>query len=218
MGVVARRARNPGPVTRPRDGAARPARRGRRALPAALLGAVGFGVAAYGLATPAKALLGELLLERAFAHTLATGERATPWPWADMAPVARLEFPSLGESRVVLDQASGEAMAWGAGHVAGTAPLGAPGLSAAAAHRDTHFALLEHLAPGDEIALQTADGATRRYRVARGEVVDSRQVGFAILHHGRDVLALSTCWPFGALTPGPMRYILFAEPISDTTG
>lgn len=206
-----------GPAVRRARGAAGRARRAPSRLAAALAGAAGLGLLGYGLAVPTKALLGQALLERAFEERLATGEAVKPWPWADMAPMARIGFPRLGETRIVLDRASGEAMAWGPGHVAGTAALGAPGLSAAAAHRDTHFALLEHVKPGDEITLQTADGRTKRYRVTGGEVVDSRDVGLPIIHEGRDVLALSTCWPFGATTPGPMRFVLFAEPIASSS-
>lgn len=188
--------------------------RALRAAAAVSLGLGGVALMLSALATPAKAWLGQRLLERAFAEVRASNAPAKPWPWADMAPVARLDFPSLNQRRIVLDRATGEAMAWGPGHVAGTAPLGAPGLSAAAAHRDTHFALLEHLRPGDEIRLETADGSRRSYRVSHGEVVDSRKIGLPIIHEGRDVLALSTCWPFGSIQPGPMRFVLFAEPIA----
>ena len=184
-------------------------------------GAAAGGLALVGAAlwTPLKAELGQYLIAEAYvsaqAKTRAAGGAARgtvkPWAWADIAPLAKLRFPSLGGAeRLVLDQASGEAMAWGPGWMRGSAPLGEAGLSAVAAHRDTHFALLEDLKPGDPIELETLSGARARYRMVRGEVVDSRIWRLPALHDGPDVLALSTCWPFGSVLDGPMRYVVFA--------
>ncbi len=183
-----------------------------RRLTALALALTGLGLLGYGLAAPAKARLGQILLDRAFERSVVSGAPERPWPWADMAPAARISFPRLGESRIVLDRASGEAMAWGPGLVAGLAPLGGPGLAAIAAHRDTHFALLAEVRPGDLIRVETRSGALLRYRVVGARVVDSRRVSLPLDRLGPERLVLSTCWPFDALTPGPMRFVLFAEP------
>lgn len=182
-----------------------------------LLCASGLGLLGYALYMPAKATLGQILLERSWRQSQAAAETGTPrrfspWPWADVAPAARLTFPSLGESRLVLDRASGEAMAWGPGHVSGTQPFGAPGISAVAAHRDTHFALLGRVGPGDPIELETPDGARRVYRVVSARVVNAERWRFPTLRSGPNVLALSTCWPLDSMTPGPERLIVFAMP------
>lgn len=186
----------------------------------------GLGLAGAALWIPAKAAIGHYLIAASYAEAdeerrraLAVGAAASPvaaapWRGADWRPVAKLRFPSLGGAeRFVLDDASNEAMAWGAGWIRGSAPLGGAGLSAAAAHRDTHFALLEGLAPGDVIELETLKGVAARYRVLRGEVVDSRVWRLPVVESGPDLLALSTCWPFGSETIGPMRYVLFAARI-----
>lgn len=190
--------------------------RGRRLIAGALLIGGAAAVAA-ALATPAKAVLGQLLLERAFAAAQAGGAPSAPWPGADLAPMAKLGFPSLGAERLVLDKASGEAMAWGPGHVTGTAAFGAPGVSAAAAHRDTHFALIQHLAIGDPIWVETLDGRKLRYVVRETGIVDARRWRFPPPSAAApDILALATCWPFDSLTPGPERYVVFAEPAQAT--
>ena len=176
---------------------------------AALAG--GAAIALSALWTPGKAVLGQYLLSAAYERARSGEEHAKPWSWADVSPLAKLRFPGLDDAeRLVLDQASGEAMAWGPGWIRGSAPLGEPGLSAVAAHRDTHFALLKDLNPGDPIDLETLDGRKGRYRVVKGEVVDSRIWKMPVIVDGPDMLALSTCWPFDALQPGPMRYVIFA--------
>lgn len=185
---------------------------------AAAAALAGIGVAGSALWTPAKAVLGQHLIAQAYASAQArpAGESVRPWAWADIAPMAKLRFPSLdGAERIVLDHASGEAMAWGPGWIRGSAPLGEPGLSGIAAHRDTHFALLEGVEKGDLIELETVDGVKAQYQVLRGEVVDSRTWRLPAIVDGPDLLALSTCWPFDALQIGPMRYVVFAARVAE---
>ena len=185
----------------------------------AAVAALGLGLIGGALWTPTKAALGQHLIANAYEAAKAdgakTGERALPWAWADIAPLGKIRFPSLGGAeRHVLDQASGEAMAWGPGWIRGSAPLGEAGLSAVAAHRDTHFALLQHLKPGDAIEIETLSGVSAQYRMVRGEVVDSRLWRLPVIQDGPDVLALSTCWPFDSVQDGPMRYVVFAARVA----
>jgi sortase A len=88
--------------------------------PAAVVMALGLMLCGQGLWIPAKAALAQVLLERAFERSLATGRPVKPWPWADTWPVARISFPRLHRQVIVLDGASGQALAFGPGHMAGT--------------------------------------------------------------------------------------------------
>lgn len=165
-----------------------------------------------GLYVPAKAMVAQVLLDRAFERSLATHAPQKPWAWADMAPIARISAPRLGVTRVVLDSGSGQAMAFGPTLLPGGAAFGQAGTAVVAAHRDTHFSFLRDLRKGDEITVQTRDGLERRYRVMGSDVV--RWDGYAVpeLAAG-ERLDLVTCWPFGAVRRGPWRYILHAERI-----
>lgn len=161
-----------------------------------------------------KAMLGDVLLAVAWHRTMATGEPVKPWPGADVELAAKLSFPRMEKTVVVLNSAMSEAMAWGVGHVEGTAAPGAPGLAAFGGHNDSHFAFLEHVKPDDKIILETSDGIRQPYRVIDGYVVDSRSWRFPLVHGGPSRLALSTCWPFGSQAEH-MRFILFADPVSE---
>lgn len=161
-----------------------------------------------GLWIPIKAQVAQFLLARAWALTL-EGTPTPPWPWADTRPVARLILPD--RSFVVLAQGSGQALAFGPSHVAGSVLPGQPGLSVIAAHRDTHFKALGALGPGQIVAVQRPDGSLHRFRITGARVLDVRTQRLAVTG-GPPRLALATCWPLDAPVPGgPLRLVLFAD-------
>ncbi|SFN85988.1 sortase A [Bradyrhizobium sp. Ghvi] len=172
----------------------------------ALIGAILFGDGVY---IHAKAWLAQVLLERAFERSVATGETVKPWPWADTWPVARIEVKRIGASAIVLEGTSGQALAFGPGHVERTAAPGERGVAVYAAHRDTHFRFLRNVSVGDVIEITRRDGKHLLYRTDSSAVVRFDASG--IDPATRDFeMVLSTCWPFDAVTSGPERYILHA--------
>ena len=173
---------------------------------------LGLGVAllAAGGRIYAKAVLAQLLLHRAWARTQATGAPSKPWPWADTWPVARLAAPRQGIDLIVLAGVSGRTLAFGPGHLPGSAPPGEPGNTVLSGHRDTQFRFLKDVVPGDEIRLMTPDGRDRRYVVTGTRVV--REDDTSVLDDdGWPRLTLVTCFPFDAVVPGgPLRYVVEA--------
>lgn len=185
-------------------------RRTAIAVLAAALIAGGVGALAAGLWIPAKAVIAQVLLERAWNRAQAGQDRAKPWPWANIAPLARLSVPRLGIDQIVMRDASGEALAFGPGHVPTTAAPGAPGTSIIAGHRDSHFRFLRRLARDDRIDLETAGGKILAFRVTGTAIVDARH--YRPPGNGMEpALALVTCWPFDAIQPGgDARYVVYA--------
>jgi sortase A len=175
----------------------------------AVIGLILFGQGAY---IHAKAMLAQVLLEKAFETTIATGHATRPWSWADTWPVARIEVTRLHASAIALAGSSGQALAFGPGHVEGTPDAGERGVAVYSAHRDTHFAFLKNLGVGDAIEVTRSDGKRFRYRVDATSVVRFDASGIDPLTDGHQ-LVLSTCWPFEALTPGPERYLVHATMI-----
>jgi sortase A len=157
-----------------------------------------------------KAVLAQVLLSRAWDTTLATGKPTKAWSWADTWPLARISFPTLNEAAIVLQEAGGEAMAFGPAHVAASPKPGAVGVSVIGGHRDTHFSFIKHLKVGDEIVIQTPERTTVRYRMTGSTVVHADASGIATKSKARR-LALVTCYPFDAVERGPLRYVVFAE-------
>lgn len=177
---------------------------------AAVLALAGLWLAGGGVWIHAKALLAQVLLERAFAAEITSGATVKPWPWADTWPVARIEVPRLRASAIALTGGSGQAMAFGPGHLSDTPDAGDAGIAVYAAHRDTHFAFLGGVAPGDAIVVTRRDGTVARFRVTGTGVVRWDASGIDPGAPGRR-LALVTCWPLDAVLPGPLRYVVYAD-------
>lgn len=177
---------------------------------AGLLGVAGIGWLGSSYWIEAKAEVAQVLLERAWVMTLDENRPVKAWHWADTWPIAVLELPRLDKRMIVLEGASGEAMAFAPGHMAGTPLPGDGGTSIIAAHRNTHFEFLEDLVPGDTIRVTGADGRLTVFSVTERRIVDAQSSGLEP-DRGTSRLALVTCYPFGALFPGPLRYVVIAE-------
>jgi sortase A len=172
----------------------------------AFAGLVLFGQGAY---IHAKAIVAQILLKRAFIESIATGKDVKPWSWADTWPVARIVIPRVKANAIVLAGSSGQALAFGPGQVEHTPDPGQPGVTIYAAHRDTHFRFLKDVAIGDEIDVTRRDGKTFRYRAVSSAVMRYDEL-LVDPSPGDSELILSTCWPFDAVTSGPLRYVLHA--------
>ena len=160
-----------------------------------------------------KADIAQRLLAHAWARAIDGETAPTPWPWADTWPVARLSVQILGESTIILAEAGGEALAFGPALLHASTQPGTPGVTVIAAHRDTHFRFLERVRTGHVIVLEQPAGPPVAYRVTGTEIVEASRSGIEP-ETGPDRLALVTCWPFGAVTPGPLRYVVWAERVT----
>lgn len=180
--------------------------------------AAGTALVASALYIPAKAALAQVLLERAWTRTQDGEAGARPWPWADVSPVAVLEVPRLKQRSIVLEGASGEAMAFGPGHMSNTAPIGGHGTAVIAAHRDTQFRYLRDMQDGDRIVVQTADGRHSVFRVVETRVVRADASGLDPADSGPTGarLALVTCYPFDAVLRSTWRYVVLADRETET--
>lgn len=187
---------------------------------AGLIGTIavaGLLLIADGLFIKAKAMLSQVLLERSFSAELDGRRGAKPWAWADFTTAARITAPRLNRSAIVLSGATGEALAFGPAHLSSTPAPGEEGTAVIAAHRDTHFRWLKDIRSGDRIEVTRGDGRRFTFEAGRGRIArwDASGIDATALGHN---LALATCWPFDANTPGPLRYIVEARLVETTHG
>jgi sortase A len=188
-------------------------------------------------AVAVKGRVAVVLIESAWRARLRDNSPHRPWPWADFTPAGRLVVPRLGIDRPVLSDATGRTLAFGLGHLPGTAWPGDPGLAAIAGHRNSWAEFLRDLRDGDEIVL-TGPRGTRRYTVVArkvvarpasgvwgrdddggsggiegsGEIDGSGGIDGSAEGGGGDAIVLITCWPFDGLRQGPLRYLVIGRP------
>lgn len=178
-----------------------------------LIGIVGAALLIWGNWIYFKAVIADALLERAWAEAVETGQPVTPWQSMDASLSARLIVPDLDVSQIVLNKASGQALAFAPAMVDGSARPGQIGMTAVAAHKNTHFAFLEKVKPGQQVALEMIDGSVFHYAIEKSFVFDSRH---DVLPQttDREGLLLITCYPFDAVSfNGPLRYVVSAVPV-----
>jgi len=158
-----------------------------------------------------KAVLAQHLLQHAWSSTLARKQPVKPWPWADTWPVARIKVPRLGEDAIVLAGAKGNSLAFAPGHMSQTASPGRHGVSIISAHRDTHFSFLKKIQLNDKVIVTDPNGMNHVYEVTDLRIVDERNFHISETI-SRQVLMLTTCYPFDAINPGgPLRYVVTTE-------
>lgn len=181
-----------------------------RLLVACLL-CLGFWQLGQGAYIPAKAWLAQELMQRAWTRTGSGEARATPWPWADTWPVARMTARSGEVDLIVLAGASGRTLAFGPGHMSVSAMPGEAGNAVIAGHRDTHFQFLKDVQLGELLRVESSKGLRHLYKVVGVDIVDSRK-GSLLLDTEAAMLSLVTCYPFSAREPGgPLRYVVTAR-------
>ncbi|MGE6381344.1 class GN sortase [Shewanella baltica] len=179
-----------------------------------------------GLYMQAKAHFAQYLIEQAWTKTLADGQSHKPWSWADTYPVAKLSIyreqaansdieAELNDSLYVLAGASGRNLAFGPSLVLSSAPAGQKGNTVIAGHRDTHFAILNGMAVGRRLSLQTLKGNNIIYEVVATQVVHETETQF-MAPSDDNRLTLITCYPFDALQGGAeLRFVVQAIQVED---
>jgi len=183
---------------------------GGLAIVVAGLGVLFIGEAAW---IHGKAVVAQALIERAWDRAK-DGGKATPWPWADTKPVAVLEVPARDIRQVVLAGATGRTLAFGPAHMDESAAPNEGGTVVLTGHRDTHFAFLENVTPGETMRLTDVSGKARVYRITETAIADIRHTRLRIDGEAPQ-LVLITCYPFDAIEPGgPLRYVVTAAALS----
>ncbi len=181
-----------------------------RSLSALAMLIAGSLIAAQALFIPAKAQVAQVLMASAWERQLSTGDPARPWPWADFTPAAKLRFLAQNKTVLALTDAAGESLAFGPTLMAASVRPGDPGVAVFAAHRDTHFAFLNKVKPGDAIIVETSTGP-RTFHVTHSEIVRWDASGIYPNDGGPPRVALVTCWPLDAKVRGPLRYVVWAS-------
>jgi len=177
-----------------------------------------------------KAQLAQYLLHKTWQQqTVAEGIknkiRVKPWPWADFYPVAKLSFERFNITQIVLNNDSGQALAFGPGinQLKVTKSEGEnTSVVVISAHNDTHFSLLNELTLNDSVTLTFKAGRTQTFKVNNTAIMDIKTEQLVLFNNDGEEydyqdkkpsikeLVLVTCYPFySANDETTLRYIVF---------
>ena len=133
-------------------------------------------------------------------------------------PVARIEIPSIGVDKIVVEGTGLPQLALGPGHYSRTPLPGAPGVVGIAGHRTTHgapFYDISHLKRGDVILIEMHN-RTFTYRVTAKKIVNPKDdwvLKGDPASNATSKLTLTTCTPrFSAAH----RLVVWADQVSAT--
>lgn len=140
-----------------------------------------------------------------------------PWPWADNYPVAKLVFDRFNTSYLVLNNDSGQALAFGPG-LSGINEINKEGTHVIFGHRDSHFSILADVVIGDEITIELISGLTRRYEIYNIFILDTEKEQLLypdVAQVQSAELNLITCYPFTGLSASTsLRLVVQASEIN----
>jgi sortase (surface protein transpeptidase) len=182
---------------------------------------VGVVVLARALWVPLKAEIANVLIVRAAQRAIAEHQPVKPWPWFDHEVLGVLEFVERDLQLVVFDAASGTSLAFAPGWLPGSVLPGQFGNAVIAAHRDTHFRMLDELRLGERIIFHhvrtgdrpDADNPSEgklEFLVEEIALVDSGQLALS-RESARPRLVLVTCDLRSYIdTPSTWRLVAFA--------
>ncbi|MFD1849042.1 class D sortase [Oceanobacillus bengalensis] len=141
-------------------------------------------------------------LEEAESFSPATGET-----------VGVLHIPKLGEDLAIVEGTDEDDLARGVGHYKGTAHPRQGEQIVLSGHRDTVFRRMGELEIGDIFTIKLPHGEFS-YEITKTQIVDADDRTI-IRPQGKEVLTVTTCYPFDFIGDAPDRYILTALPVEE---
>jgi len=123
-----------------------------------------------------------------------------------------LEIPKIKAELPIIEGTDEEMLDRGVGHYSASAlPLDGEQILLSG-HRDTVFRNFAKLELGDRFIVKLPYG-TFEYEISSTEIVDKDDTS-VIRSMGKEVLVVTTCYPFRYVGPAPQRYVVYADPVS----
>ncbi|WP_200410814.1 class D sortase [Virgibacillus salexigens] len=125
-----------------------------------------------------------------------------------------LHIPKLEADLPIVEGTDEDELEKGVGHYEGTAYPKQKDQIVLSGHRDTVFRRMGELTVGDHLTIQVPYGDFT-YRITDTKVVDADNRSIIMSTAPKEVLTLTTCYPFSYVGNAPDRYIITAIPINN---
>lgn len=124
-----------------------------------------------------------------------------------------LQIPKIKAELPIIEGTDEEMLERGVGHYSTSAfPLDNEQI-VLSGHRDTVFRNFGKLELGDRLTVKMPYG-TFEYEISSTDIVDKDDTS-VIRSMGKEVLVLTTCYPFRYVGNAPKRYIIYAYPVTE---
>jgi sortase A len=121
--------------------------------------------------------------------------------------VGELIIPKLNAILPIMEGTDPDELEKGVGHYAQSVLPGEKDNAVLSGHRDTVFRNVGKLEIGDQLVTKTSAGVFT-YKIVKMWVVDDDDRTVIVSHKGKQILTLTTCYPFNFIGPAPQRYII----------
>ncbi|MXQ54902.1 class D sortase [Shimazuella alba] len=121
--------------------------------------------------------------------------------------VGELIIPKLNAILPIIEGTDPDELEKGVGHYAQSVLPGEKDNAVLSGHRDTVFRNVGKLEIGDQLVTKTSAGVFT-YKIVKMWVVDEDDRTVIVSHKGKQILTLTTCYPFNFIGPAPQRYII----------
>lgn len=125
--------------------------------------------------------------------------------------IGLLEIPKIEAELPIIEGTDEEMLEQGVGHYSATVFPSDGEQILLSGHRDTVFRKFGDLAIGDRFIVKMPYG-TYEYEIKHTKIVDKNDTS-VIRSMGREVLVVSTCYPFHFVGAAPDRYVVYAYPV-----
>jgi sortase A len=129
--------------------------------------------------------------------------------------IGTLVIPKLKAMLPIIEGTDPDELAKGVGHYSQSVLPGEKDNAVLSGHRDTVFRKVGELKVGDQLLTKTSAGVFT-YRIVKTWIVDAEDRTVIVSHKGKQILTLTTCYPFNWVGTAPQRYIIQAELVETT--
>lgn len=131
----------------------------------------------------------------------------------DNEVIGTLQIPKIKAELPIIEGTDEEMLEQGVGHYRTSAFPTEGEQIVLSGHRDTVFRNFAKLDVGDRFIVKMPYG-TYQYEISSTEIVDKDDTS-VIRSMGKEVLVVTTCYPFRYVGNAPDRYIVYALPVAD---
>ncbi len=121
--------------------------------------------------------------------------------------VGDLIIPKLSAILPIIEGTDPDELEKGVGHFAQSVLPGEKDNSVLSGHRDTVFRNVGKLKVGDQLVTKTSAGIFT-YKIVKMWITTEDDRTVIVSHKGKQILTLTTCYPFNWIGPAPQRYII----------